>query len=92
MDDWIEAVRWILYHDAWRVDQDTLDSATASKAKLIASEVALRVIETTIRIRGGVGIMREYPAGRFHRNALVYLIGEATKEIQGNIIARSLGF
>ena len=36
------------------------------------------------------GIMREYPVGRIHRDALVYIIGEGTSEIQRNIISRAL--
>ena len=87
----IEAAKWFVYYGAWRVDQGTIDLATASKVKLIASEMAVRVTEQAIRFLGGAGIMREYPAGRFHRDALVYIIGEGTSEIQRNIIARSLG-
>lgn len=88
----IEAARWLVYYGAWRVDQETLDAATAARVKLIASETALSVSEQAIRIHGGAGIMREYPVGRIHRDALVYVIGEGTSEIQKNIIARSLGF
>jgi alkylation response protein AidB-like acyl-CoA dehydrogenase len=86
----IEAAHWLVYYGAWRVDQGTLDAATAAKIKLVASETALRVSEQAIRILGGAGIMREYPVGRFHRDALVYVIGEGTSEIQRNIIARDL--
>ena len=88
----IEAARWLVYHGAWQVDQGTLDSAMASKVKLVASETAVRVSENAIRILGGAGIMREYPVGRIHRDTLLYVIGEGTSEIQRNIIARSLGF
>jgi alkylation response protein AidB-like acyl-CoA dehydrogenase len=87
----IEAIRWLVYYGAWRVDQGTIDLATSSKIKLMASEAALRVSESAIRIHGGAGIMREYPVGRIHRDVLVYTIGEGTAEIQRNIIARSLG-
>ena len=87
----IEAAKWFVYYGAWRVDQGTIDLATASKVKLVASEMAVRVTEQAIRILGGAGIMREYPVGRIHRDALVYIIGEGTSEIQRNIIARSLG-
>ena len=86
----IEAARWLVMHGAWRVDQGTIDAATAAKVKLIATETAVRVTEQAIRIHGGAGIMREYPVGRFHRDALVYVIGEGTSEIQRNIIARGL--
>ena len=86
----IEAARWIVTHGAWHCDQGTLTSPMAAKAKLIASEVALKATEQAIRIHGGAGIMREYPVGRYHRDALVYVIGEGTSEIQRNIIARDL--
>jgi len=88
----IEAARWLVYYGAWRVDQGTLDAATAARVKLVASETALAVSEQAIRIHGGAGIMREYPVGRIHRDALVYVIGEGTSDIQRNIIARELGF
>jgi len=88
----IEAARWLVYYGAWRVDQGTLDAATAAKVKLVASEAAVAVSEAAIRIHGGAGIMREYPVGRIHRDALVYVIGEGTSDIQRNIIARDLGF
>ncbi len=86
----IEAATWLVYRGAWLVDQNRLDTAMASKVKLFASEVALRVSEQAIRIHGGAGIMREYPVGRIHRDALVYVIGEGTSEVQRNIIARSM--
>ncbi len=88
----IEATKWLVYYGAWRVDQGTLDTATAAHVKLVASETALSVSEQAIRIHGGAGIMREYPVGRIHRDAFVYVIGEGTSEVQRNIIARSMGF
>lgn len=88
----IESARWMVYYGAWLVDQGRLDSATAAKVKLISTETALKVSEQAIRIHGGAGIMREYPVGRIHRDALVYVIGEGTSDIQRNIIARDMGF
>jgi alkylation response protein AidB-like acyl-CoA dehydrogenase len=88
----IEAAKWMVYYGAWRVDQGTLDPATAARVKLIATETAVQVSEQAIRIHGGAGIMREYPVGRIHRDALVYVIGEGTSDIQRNIIARQMGF
>jgi alkylation response protein AidB-like acyl-CoA dehydrogenase len=87
----IEAARCMVMYGAWRIDRDNLDAATAAKVKLIATETAVRVTESAIRILGGAGIMREYPVGRFHRDALVYIIGDGTSDIQRNIISRSFG-
>lgn len=87
----VEAVRWLVYYGAWRVDRGDLDAATAAKVKLFASETAVRVARDAMRIFGGNGLMREYPVGRYLRDALVYTVGEGTSEIQRNIIARALG-
>ncbi|MEK9904351.1 MAG: acyl-CoA dehydrogenase family protein, partial [Rhodospirillales bacterium] len=86
----IEASRWMVYWGAWKVDQGTLTDAEASKIKLVASEAALRITENAIRIMGGAGIMRDHRVGMHHRDALVYVIGEGTSDIQRNIIARAL--
>lgn len=88
----IEAVKWMVYYGAWCVDQGKLDTATAARVKLLASETAVSVSEQAIRIHGGAGIMREYPVGRIHRDSLVYVIGEGTSEVQRNLIARGMGF
>ena len=87
----IEAARCMVMYGAWHVDNNTLDFATAAKVKLIATETAVRVTENAIRILGGAGLMREYSVGRFHRDALVYIIGDGTSDIQRNIISRSFG-
>jgi alkylation response protein AidB-like acyl-CoA dehydrogenase len=88
----IEAARWLVYYGAWSVDQGQLTPDLAARVKLVASETAVRASESAIRIFGGAGIMREYPVGRIHRDALVYVIGEGTSDIQRNLIARGLGF
>jgi len=90
MDTDIEAARWLVYHGAWLVDQGKLTAPMAAKVKLFASEVAVRVSEQAIRIHGGAGIMRDYSVGRIHRDALVYVIGEGTSEVQRNLISRAL--
>lgn len=90
METRIEAARWMVYHGAWLVDQGRLTMDMAAKIKLFATETAVSVSEQAIRIHGGAGIMRDYPVGRIHRDALVYVIGEGTSEVQRNLIARAL--
>jgi len=86
----IEAAHWMVYRGAWQVDRGEIDTETAAKIKLFVSEAAFRVTEKAIRVLGGAGIMREYGVGRHHRDAMVYLFGEGTSDIQRNLISRAM--
>jgi alkylation response protein AidB-like acyl-CoA dehydrogenase len=86
----IEAAHWMVYRGAWQVDQGGIDHETAAKIKLFVSEAAYRVTEQAIRVLGGAGMMREYNVGRHHRDAMVYLFGEGTSDIQRNLISRAM--
>ena len=86
----IEAAHWMVYRGAWQVDQSGIDHETAAKIKLFVSEAAYRVTEQAIRVLGGAGMMREYNVGRHHRDAMVYLFGEGTSDIQRNLISRAM--
>lgn len=87
----IEAARLLVLRAAWLMDQGENPIREASMAKLLASEVAVRVSREAMQIHGGYGQMREFPVGRFHRDALVYVVGEGTSEIQRQIIAKQIG-
>lgn len=90
METDIEMARWMVYWGAWQVDRGVLTAANAAKVKLVASEAAMRVTENAIRVMGGAGLMRDHYVGMRHRDALVYVIGEGTSDIQRNIIGRAL--
>ena len=64
------------------------DSQAAAKAKLFASEAALRVCDRSIQIHGGYGYLDEFPASRFWRDARLLTIGEGTSEVLRGIISR----
>jgi len=87
----IEAARLLALYAAWLMDQGKNPIREASMAKLFASEVAVKVSKEAMQIHGGYGQMREFPVGRFHRDALVYVVGEGTSEIQRQIIAQQMG-
>lgn len=87
----IEAARLLVWYAAWLMDAGHNPIREASMAKLFASEVAVRVTREAMQIHGGYGQMREFPVGRFHRDALVYVVGEGTSEIQRQIIAKQMG-
>lgn len=87
----VEAARLLVWQAAWLSDQGEYCVKEASMAKLFASEVAVRCAKEAMHIFGGYGQMREYPVGRYLRDALVYEIGEGTSEIQRIIISKQLG-
>ena len=80
----------MVYHGAWQVDQGGIDHGSAAKIKLFVSEAAFRVTERAIRVLGSAGMLRDYGVGRHDRDAMVYLFGEGTSDIQRNLISRAM--
>ncbi len=67
-----------------------LDTVTASKAKLLGSEVQCRLIDECVQLHGGYGYMWEYPVARAYADARVQRIYGGTSEVMKLIIGRSL--
>ncbi|MEM1402909.1 MAG: acyl-CoA dehydrogenase family protein [Pseudomonadota bacterium] len=67
-----------------------LDTVTASKAKLLGSEVQCRIIDECVQLHGGYGYMWEYPVARAYADARVQRIYGGTSEVMKLIIGRSL--
>ena len=86
----IDAARLLVHRAAWLKDQGKDFTQAASKAKLFASEAAVRAADEAVQIHGGYGYTREYHVERFMRDAKLMTIGEGTSEIQRMIIAREL--
>ncbi len=88
----IEAARSLVHYAAWLKDAHPSKlGASASKAKLYASEMVNRVVYKAVQIHGSVGYSRETDVERMYRDARVVSIYEGTSEIQRMIIARDLG-
>ena len=62
----------------------------AAKAKLYASEVAMKSSTECVQIHGGYGYMRETGVERLMRDAKITQIYEGTSEVQRLVIARDL--
>jgi len=87
----IEAARGLVQYAAWLKDaHPTKVGASASKAKLYASEMANRVVYKAVQVHGSVGYSRETDVERMYRDARVITIYEGTSEVQRMIIARDL--
>ncbi|ROZ68743.1 acyl-CoA dehydrogenase family protein [Ramlibacter sp. WS9] len=67
-----------------------LDTATASMAKLWATETQGRVIDELLQLYGGYGYMNEYLIARMYADARVQRIFGGTSEIMKEVIARAL--
>src|SRR5467141_3384979 len=87
----IEAARGLVYCAAWLKDTHLPQAgASASKAKLYASEMVNRVVYKAVQVHGSVGYSRETDVERMYRDARVITIYEGTSEVQRMIIAREL--
>jgi alkylation response protein AidB-like acyl-CoA dehydrogenase len=65
-------------------------SVEAAKAKLFATDAAMRVTTDAVQVLGGYGYVSDHPVERYMREAKVLQIVEGTNQIQRLVIARSL--
>ncbi len=86
----IEAARLLTYKAAKMKDDNKDIHDIAAKAKLFASEVAVRAANEAVQIFGGYGFTKDYPVEKFYRDAKLLTIGEGTSEVQRIVIARNL--
>ena len=86
----LAAARALVHEAARRRDAGEPLRPWASRAKLFASEMAMRVTADAVQVFGGYGYMRDYPVERLMRDAKVTGIYEGTSEVQRMVIARDL--
>ena len=65
-------------------------SQEAAKAKLFATDMAMRVTTDAVQVLGGAGYVADHPVERYMREAKVLQIVEGTNQIQRMVIARHL--
>ena len=68
----------------------TLDTATASMAKLFVTEAQCRVMDECLQLFGGYGYTTEYPISKLYVDARVQRIYGGASEVMKEIVARSL--
>lgn len=86
----LEAAAALVRHAAELRDQGNSFGDAASAAKLIASQVAVRIAQAGVDVAGPAGVMKGAVAGRLLRDARVFPIVEGTTEIQELILGRDL--
>ena len=87
----LDAARLLVYRAAWKKDtaagRITLESAMA---KLFATEAAQRIIDASVQIHGGTGVVVGSVVERLYREVRALRIYEGTSEIQKLVIAGQL--
>ncbi|WP_455354691.1 acyl-CoA dehydrogenase family protein [Streptomyces sp. SYSU K217416] len=86
----VDAARLLTWRVADLIDRGLPFDTEASKAKLFASEAAVRAANNALQVFGGYGYIDEYPAGKLLRDARVMTLYEGTSQIQKLVIGRAL--
>lgn len=86
----ISAARALLIATARLRDAGRPYSAESAKAKLFATDVAMKVTTDAVQVLGGYGYVSDHPVERYMREAKVLQIVEGTNQIQRVVISRSL--
>ena len=73
-----------------RLATGTLDTATASMAKIWCSEAQARVVDECLQLFGGYGYTTEYMISRMYTDARIQRIYGGTNEIMKEVISRAL--
>jgi alkylation response protein AidB-like acyl-CoA dehydrogenase len=86
----ISAARALTLNAARLRDAGRPYSIEAAKAKLFASDMAMRVTTDAVQVLGGYGYVSDHPVERYMREAKVLQIFEGTNQIQRLVISKAL--
>ncbi|MCP3799008.1 acyl-CoA dehydrogenase family protein [Allokutzneria sp. A3M-2-11 16] len=86
----IEAARQLYLAAARRKDAGQSYATQAAMAKLISTDMCMKVTTDMVQVLGGAGYVEDYPVERYMREAKVLQIVEGTNQIQRMVIGRSL--
>ncbi len=88
----LEAARTLTYQAAARWDSGHPEAATTTaQAKLVAPQIASRVVDEALQVFGGYGFIEETPVAMHYRDARILRIGGGTDEVQLEILAKRMG-
>ena len=84
-----DAARLLIWRVVDLIERGEPFGVAASKAKLFASEAAVRAANSAIQVFGGYGYVDEYPVAKFLRDARVMTLYEGTSQVQKLLIGRA---
>ena len=84
----IDAAALLVYRSAWTRDTGAERvTKEAAMAKMFATEAAQRVIDRSVQLLGGRGVVSGHPVERLYREIRALRIYEGTTEVQKLVIA-----
>jgi alkylation response protein AidB-like acyl-CoA dehydrogenase len=86
----VSAARALVLAAARLKDAGRPFTVEAAKAKLFATDMAMRVTTDAVQVLGGYGYVSDHPVERWFREAKVLQIVEGTNQIQRLVISRAL--
>lgn len=86
----LHAARLVVYDAARKKAAGKPFTIESSIAKLMATEVAEKVVDRAIQIHGGMGLAKELPLERWYRELRTRRIGEGPSEVHRMVISRDL--
>jgi alkylation response protein AidB-like acyl-CoA dehydrogenase len=92
----IEALRLMVWRQAWNVEHDRLDPAEASTVKVFGSEGFVQIYQSLLEVMGVQGALKPGSTGAllrgrletYYRTTLTLTFGGGTNEVQRDIIAQ----
>lgn len=84
-----DAARLLTWRAADLMQRGEPFGTAASKAKLFASEAAVRASNLAVQAFGGYGFIDEYPVQKYLRDARVMTLYEGTSQVQKLLIGRA---
>jgi acyl-CoA dehydrogenase len=86
----IDAAALLTYRSAWLRDMGNSVTIEAAMAKMTATEMAQRVIDSAVQIFGGQGVVSDEVVERLYREIRPLRIYEGATEVQQLIIGRGI--
>lgn len=84
------AAKLVVQKAALLRDQGKEHSLAAAQAKVLATDMCMKVTTDAVQVLGGSGYTQEFPVERFMRESKVFQIFEGTNQIQRLVISRAL--
>jgi len=86
----LEAARALIYKAAANAGSGFPDIAEAGRAKILASESAIKITNDALQMFGAAGYSRNLPLERMVRDARMFTIGGGTAQILRTVVATQL--